>query len=261
MDNKVNFTIFSVFHKAFDVPNVPYIKPIQAGRAIATTILPFEGDDGADNISALNKNFAELTVLYHIWKNYKKEQLPYWGLCHYRRYFCLPQPPFLTKRLYRFNEASTAFKTIFTPLLQKKIDDKLQQGCVIICRKYYFLKLKKWSVKKQFIKDHNEESWAATEEAIKKLYPQYFDSIEKFMNGVSCSWYNMAIAGYDFWNEYLTFLFDILFEVQKKITIAETSTMIRVLGNISERLLPAYIFHLQQQQKLKIYYLPVAEIR
>ncbi|MBP6432388.1 MAG: DUF4422 domain-containing protein [Ferruginibacter sp.] len=261
MESKPNFTIFSVHHKFFALPNVGYIKPIHAGKKISAITLPFEGDDGIENISHLNKNFAELTVLYHIWKNYKKEEIPYWGLCHYRRYFCLPQPPFFNKRLYKFKDADKAFGMIFTPSLEKKITEKLQYGYIILPKKYYFIKLKKWSVKKQFIKDHNEESWLATEDAIKKLYPHYYNSIGSFMNGYSCSWYNMAIANYDFWNRYLTFLFTILFEVQKNIIIPETPTMIRVLGNISERLLPAYIYHYQMQKKLKVYYLPVAEIR
>ena len=255
-----NFTIFSVHHKPFSIPNVSYIKPIQAGKLLAKVNLGFEGDDGKDNISNLNKNFAELTVIYHIWKNYSKDELPFWGICHYRRFFCMPKNLYALKRIYKFTNADAAFQKIFNTTLQQTITQKLQQGYIILPKKYHFIKLKKWSVKQQFIKDHDAISWQYTEDAIKKLYPDYFGSINEFMNGLTCSWYNMLIADWNFWNEYLTFLFDVIFEVKAKLIVKETDTLIRVFGNISERLLCAFV-HLKQKDGLKVFYLPVAEIR
>ena len=135
-NNSIDFTLFCVFFKPFICPNIDYIKPIQAGKKIADFDLGFEGDDGVDNISEWNKNFSELTVLYHIWKNYNAEQIRFWGLCSYRRYFTLPKNIFDKKRLqsYPINEAS--FNEIFSPKLKTIIQQKLNEGYIILPKKY-----------------------------------------------------------------------------------------------------------------------------
>ncbi len=255
-----SFTLFCVFFKPFICPNIDYIKPIQAGKKVADFDLGFEGDDGADNISEWNKNFSELTVLYHIWKNYKPEQIRFWGLCSYRRYFTLPKNILDKKRIQFYPIEEASFNKIFTPKLKTVIENKLNDGYIILPKKYKFIKLKKWSVKQQYIKDHDTISWQLTEDAVKKLYPEYMQSVNEFMNGLTASWYNMLIASNEFWNGYLTFLFNILFEIKKTLVVQETPALSRIYGNIAERLLNAYVLH-HQKLGQKVYYLPVAELK
>ena len=83
----IDFKIFSVYHKPFLTPDLPFIIPIHAGKKLSSIELGYEGDDTGDNISLLNASLCELTVLYYIWKNKDKHQFTHWGLCHYRRYF------------------------------------------------------------------------------------------------------------------------------------------------------------------------------
>ena len=94
---------------------------------------------------------------------------------------------------------------------------------------------------------------------MKKLYPEYMQSVNEFMNGLTASWYNMLIASWDFWNGYLTFLFNILFEIKKVIVVQETASLSRIYGNIAERLLNAYVIH-HRKEGLKVYYLPIAQL-
>lgn len=77
--------------------------PIHLGRALATAASKdgkistddyqwmldnMIGDDTGDNISHLNRYFAEMTAIYWAWKNYDKLGNPdYIGLAHYRRMF------------------------------------------------------------------------------------------------------------------------------------------------------------------------------
>ena len=236
------FTLFSAFfYKDFPIPPVSYVHPIHAGKAIANFDLGIEGDDTGDNISSWNKNFSELTVAYYIWKNYDANQLPYWGLCHYRRYFCNHLHWSKIKKEYHFTDREVAFKKIFTDKLYTEIETNLLAGKVISPIPYRFIKLKKWSVKKQYFRDHDAISWNLTEVAIEKLYPQYSSSFNAMGEGLTCSWYNMLIASWSFWDGYLTFLFDILLAVKKELVITENALQIRIFGNLSERLLNTYL--------------------
>lgn len=51
------------------MPQNPPYQPVQVGRAISQTELPFAvGDDTGDNISDRNRHYCELTAHYWAWK-------------------------------------------------------------------------------------------------------------------------------------------------------------------------------------------------
>ena len=91
------------YHKPAVLFKNDILTPIHLGRALATeaskdgamSLKDYQwmldnmiGDDTGDNISNLNRNFAELTGIYWAWKNYDKLENPdYIGFCHYRRLF------------------------------------------------------------------------------------------------------------------------------------------------------------------------------
>lgn len=73
-------------HKQDACLKTPPYQPVQVGRAISQTELPFAvGDDTGDNISDRNRHYCELTAHYWAWKNL--HDADYIGLNHYRRYF------------------------------------------------------------------------------------------------------------------------------------------------------------------------------
>jgi hypothetical protein len=160
--------------------------------------------------------------------------------------------------LYDFTSAELAYKKVFTASLIKKINKKLKEGMIIMPSSYHFIKLKKWSVKQQYIKDHDTLSWNTMEDVVASLYPEYINSFNQFANGLTCSWYNMMIASWKFWDEYLTWLFDILFEVKVRLE-ASTEVPLRLYGYLSERLLNVYVNH-QKKKGLKVTYLPIAHL-
>src|SRR5438045_2564611 len=120
MYKNVPFTLFSIYYTAFPIPNIPFIHPIHAGRAIYEDI-GIEGDNTGDNISALNENFVELTAAWYIWKNYNKETIPYWGLCHYRRYPTLHLKWPGVKEVYHLQATEDNFNKVLTSQLQTTI--------------------------------------------------------------------------------------------------------------------------------------------
>lgn len=61
--------------------------PIQCGRAINEPIPNVIGDDTGDNISALNRQYNEMTAVYWIARHYEELGNPeYVGFDHYRRF-------------------------------------------------------------------------------------------------------------------------------------------------------------------------------
>jgi hypothetical protein len=70
----------------------------------------------------------------------------------------------------------------------------------------------------------------------------------------------MLIASWNFWDGYLTFLFDILLEVKKDLVISENPLQTRIFGNLSERLLNTYLRYNKKNEGLKVHYLPLTKI-
>jgi hypothetical protein len=87
-------------------------------------------------------------------------------------------------------------------------------------------------------------------------YPEYLESYDFIMNGKILSAFNMFITREAIFKEYSEWLFNILFEVEKRIIISEDSYQRRVFGFMGERLLNVFVFH----KKLKINHKSVAVI-
>lgn len=64
---------------------------------------------------------------------------------------------------------------------------------------------------------------------------------------------NMFICGKELFDEYSKWLFDILFEVEKRVTISTDPIQARIFGYMSERLLNVFVHH----NRLRVKYLPV----
>ena len=97
--------IFVVYYKPAPLIKTEIFEPIQAGRKIANTpsrqgtFTPEQitwlnqnmiGDDTGENISELNRSFAETTALYWIWKNTTS---PFVGMFQYRRVLSINDHP------------------------------------------------------------------------------------------------------------------------------------------------------------------------
>jgi hypothetical protein len=257
--SSAKFTLFSLYYKRFSIPQVPYVKPIHAGHALYDD-LGIEGDDSGDHISARNPNWVELTAAYYIWKNYSKEQIPYWGLCHYRRYLTLPLGLHPFKRIYYLKATVQTYDRVLNDKLAVRIEQLLSAGKIILPRPYYMYKLKKWSVKQQYIKDHDAIAWDLMEAAVKKLYPEYSDTFHAFAKGLTLCLYNIMIASWEFWDGYLNWVFNILHEVEKDYIIPGDPNQRRVFAFLSERLLNVYVRHHQKYHGQKIAYLPIAHL-
>jgi len=180
------------------------------------------GDKSGISISERNFTYCECTAIYWLYKNFDCD---YIGIEHYRRLFYSP---------------------LIKPVSKKYVEKKL--------KKYDFIVMINWLLphknKDQFIEAHDKEMYVAMEEAIKKLHPEYLPSFNKTMNQHHLSWCNMFITSKKHFNQYCDFLFDILFEIERNITIPTDPYKRRIMGFISERMLNIYLdYHSEYKVK------------
>lgn len=212
-----NTTIVVATHKEY-----PFLKtldemyvPVHAGKAISKTeISNLIGDNTGDNISAKNQNYCELSVLYWTWKNIKSD---YIGLCHYRRYFK--------------KNGRVLFKNDAQKLLE-------EESIILPKKRNYFIE----TSYSQYIHAHHEQDLIETLKIITKDYPDYLDSWNVIMNSTKGHRFNMFIMRYDIFNDYCTWLFDILFKLEAVLDITNYSQNDkRVFGFVGERLLDVWL--------------------
>lgn len=197
-------------HKAYPMPSDALYLPVQAGAALHGR-LDYCGDDSGENISLRNDQYCELTALYWAWKNLPADAV---GLCHYRRYFQEPGE----KRL-----AS-----------EETLQRLLAEVPVILPRKrHYWIE----TGESQFVHAHGPEGLDAVRQALRERAPEYLDAFEASMRRTKGHRFNMLVMRREQLDAYCGWLFDILFETEKRMA----QTPPRMMGYLAERLLDAWI--------------------
>ena len=216
-------------HKAYWMPEDDVYLPLHVGRE-GKQDLGFIGDNTGDNISYKNANYCELTGLYWAWKNLRCD---YIGLCHYRRYFAHSHHGSLL-------EAKKA--AIFHRVDYEKL---LKQYDVILPKKRnYYIE----TVRSQYEHAHNKRDLDEVEKIIAERYPKYSEAFTKVMDRTKLHILNMFVMKKELFDEYCTWLFDILFELEKRIDISSYNQYeARVFGFLSERLFNVWL----EKQQLK----------
>lgn len=211
-------------HKKYTMPDDQMYIPVQVG-AKGKEELGYQKDDEGENISEKNPYFCELTGLYWAWKNLKAD---YIGLVHYRRHFTI------NKRIPK--EENEKFKILLTA---KQASDKLEKVDVILpnIRKYYIEDLYSHYKHTTYI-----ESLDETRKIIEEKYPLYIDEFDKLHKRTSAHMFNMFIMKKEVLDDYCSWLFDILFELEKRIDMSKYDSFhARLYGRVSELLLDVWI--------------------
>lgn len=226
----MDIKILIATHKKYWMPSDEVYMPIHVGRE-GKDNLGYVGDNTGENISIKNPNYCELTGLYWAWKNLDCE---YIGLCHYRRYFAHKS---------KSSKLEDKKQAIFT---RDDYERLLQQYDVILHKKRnYFIE----TVRSQYEHAHNKRDLDEIEKIIKMQYPSYIEAFEKVMNSRKLHIYNMFVMNKALFDEYCTWLFDILFTLEKRIDITNYDKYnARVFGFLSERLFNIWL----EKKQLKI---------
>ena len=191
-------------------------------------------NQGDDNISDRNFTFCELTGLYWIWKNSKDDIV---GLCHYRRYFW--------KNIHFSKESSI--------LTNKEILRQLKDYDVILPSKG-MNEYNGYTAQEFFNKNHDYEVWEMCRHIISESNIDYLEAFDWFAKEKTGYCYNMFIMSRELMDEYCSWLFPILFELDKKIDYSRyDSYNTRMVGFVAERLINVWI----HKNRLKVKEFPV----
>ncbi len=240
-----NTTIFICAHKKVDLPRHPYFLPIQAGAAQHDLIKGFQPDNEGDNISIKNPHFCELTCHYWAWKNLKDVDII--GLNHYRRYFDFQKkwPKFAADKRFISTELFLKQKYHFPDL-----NKLLKEYDIILPTPRH------WRVSntEQYAEYHIAKDWEILRQIIKERSTQYIPAFERTMDHSNISvGYNMFITKWNIFNIYSKWLFNILFEVERRVPPINDPIQSRIYGYMSERLINVFCYH----HKLRILHIPL----
>ena len=227
------------------MPAAPYVTPIQAGAALHAP-LPMQGDNTGDSISARNHLYSELTAYYWVYKNAPRTTTAL-GLCHYRRYLIKTKYRhfFKPRSYYYLPTSQKKLDNILTGRLLAELEQLLLQHDVILPHPAFAMreKGKVYTVDEAYNIAHINSDWVTAKQIVLQKDPAYRESIEKLGKQTKMFYNNVMIAPWQIWDDYLDWLFDILFEVEKKIELPRTGYQSRVFGFLAERLHNLYILH------------------
>ena len=90
------------------------------------------------------------------------------------------------------------------------------------------------SVKEQYYCKHSAEDWEVCKQVVIEKYPEYTEAFEWMENSRTINICNMLITRKNIYDSYCQWLFDILFEVEKRINIQDKDDyQKRVMGFLS----------------------------
>lgn len=228
----MNYTakVIVATHKKYRMPTDSLYLPLCVGAegkeksSGNNTGTDFMKDNTGENISELNPFFCELTGLYWAWKNLNED---YIGLVHYRRHFSMNNKSGYANIL-KYEELSPFLGKVKIFLPNK--------------RRYYIETLYS-----HYKHTHYANQLDVTRKIIEEKCPSYVASYDTIIKHTYGYMFNMMIVEKSLLNEYCTWLFDILFELDKRIYTNNLNTFQkRYLGRISE-----IIFNVWLEQKLK----------
>lgn len=238
--------IYVATHKQFEMPTKEDIYlPIFGGASLNSNHnFGYILDNSGDNISSKNKNYNEMTSFYWVWKNSTADIK---GLCHYRRFFF---------KSYLLRESKY--------LLNKKdIEEDLKEVDIILPYPVFpgpklpiNLIGKNMTNYRQYIKLGSgiEQDLYILRDVVMEKYPEYVKDYDQFMKDDHGYFCNSLIAKREVFDNYAEWIFDILFEFEKRIDMTvRQGQQLRIFGFLSERLLNVWVNH--NNLKIKHYML------
>ncbi len=217
-------------HKVYAMPPDATYLPVFVGAALRDdSAVPhgFQRDDDGVNISATNRNWCELTALYWAWKNLGSAKAI--GLVHYRRHFKVHG------RIASGAEICKALSSV---------------DAILPRRRNYFIE----TTYSQYVHAHHAIDLDTAREIIVERHPEFVAAFDEVMKSTSGHRFNMMVVKRPIFDEYCSWLFDVLSELERRLDISAYSAYdARVFGFVAERLVDVYV----KARKIQYVELPV----
>ena len=200
-------------HKPYRMPEDGVYLPLQVGAAGKDGI-GFARDDEGENISARNANWCELTGLYWAWKNLTADAV---GLVHYRRHF----------------KGASGIAT------GAELASLLETHDAILPRpRNYFIE----TTYSQYVHAHHAADLDVTRAIVAERHPTYLAAFDAAMRSRKGHRFNMFVMRRPLFDTWCEWLFDVLFELERRLDISSYSPYdARVFGFVGERLLDVWL--------------------
>ena len=220
-------------HKPYAMPDDPVYLPLQVGAAGREPIAGFARDDEGDSISARNAGWCELTGLYWAWKNLDADAV---GLVHYRRHF----------------------KGARGIAAGAELEGRLAYADVVLPRpRNYFIE----STYSQYAHAHHAQDLDVTREVLAGRHPEYLAAFDAAMKSTKGHRFNMFVMKRPFFDSYCEWLFDVLFELERRLDVSSYSPYdARVFGFVGERLLDVWLAGTPKGCSAKVAEMPVLHL-
>lgn len=224
-------------HKKYRMPDDPMYVPIHVGAEGKfdengkPLDLGYQKDNEGDNISLKNDNFCELTGLYWGWKHLDSDYL---GLVHYRRHFAGSR------------HGDDMFERVLT---YRGLKRKLKDYKVFVPQKrHYFIE----TLYTHYAHTHYEEHLNTTRDIIMEKYPDYLASYDRVLKRRYGYMFNMMIMQRDLIDDYCTWMFDILYELENRVNTSKLSFyQARLYGRVGEIIFNVWLDEQIRSGKLK----------
>lgn len=238
MQNK-NIKIIIATHKQHFMPLDHMYLPLHVGK-LGKADLGYKGDDTGDNISIKNPNFCELTGLYWAWKNLPNDYL---GLIHYRRFFSVKK---------RSERKNNSVETLY--LTHEETSKLLSEYDVIVpSKRHYYIE----TLYSHYANTMHAEHLDVTREIIAERCDEYLESFDEVMKQRGGHMFNMFIMSKELVNDYCSWLFPVLFELENRISSEQYSAFhARFYGRVSELLFNVWLMQYSKSKPLKVKAIP-----
>ena len=205
----MNLRIVVAAHKPYPMPSGDIHLPLLVGAAGKPSIDGFRRDDEGENISARNANWCELTGLYWAWKNLEADAI---GLVHYRRHF---------------------------KAAPERIAALLEHHDIILPRRRRYFIETNYS---HYAHAHHAVDLDLTRTILQGRHPECVAAFDRVMRRTGGHRFNMLVMKREALDAYCTWLFGILFELERRLDISSYSRNdARVFGFVAERLLDVWL--------------------
>lgn len=224
--------VYVAAHKPIDFALPDYCRKIQVN---AESTGQWEGylhdNDSPDNISLKNPDYCELTALYSMWRNCKADIQ---GLFHYRRFISRMDKPELEPYIILMSGDVKRHS-----ITEANIIDAFRGSDIILCFPYYPYPANALEALKNFVYQDGIRTMC---EVLLEYHPDYKASLDYVLASQHISYCNMFIARREFVDEYCRWLFELLYETERRINNSGyDASNKRIYGYFSEVLLNVYI--------------------